>query len=306
VPSPSKSATAKEASVASGDHPGVEPAQPAAPDREERPPDLSIVVPVNAQGDLDNIQVLLDDLEGYGGPYDVETILVVNNFDDGEKPRALTDLARDGVEILAVPRPPRRTGEAIVLAARMPGIEAARADWVVNLDADCRIRDPTALLNWYVDAFRKGATAAYTRVGHHEVTRRLSVMVVLAIHHLSRWFKRAVLRIPATRGSNYAVRRQLMLDFHERGLLADDMNVGPTFKRLAGPVAYAAGRDVCVLTSGRMFRPGWTWIPPYFLYRLRYNLRVLPVRAEVARFTGRENDPVRVYRNNRAVSVDER
>jgi hypothetical protein len=40
---------------------------------------------------------------------------------------------------------------------------------------------------------------------------------------------------------------------------------------------------------------------PYYVYRLRYNLRVLPVRAGVARRTGREHDPVRRYENNSVV-----
>ena len=280
-------------------------ALPEGAHADDRPPDLSIVVPVNAQGDLDNVLSLLDDLDRYGGPYDVETMLVVNNFPEGEPPAAVARLEREGVVVLAIPRLPRRKGEAIVLSARMPGIRAARADCVVNFDADCRIPNPTALLNWYVETFQGGASAAYTRVGHHDVESALSVMVVLGVHHLSRWFKRALLRIPATRGSNYAVRRDLMVEFHEKGLIADDMNVGPTFKKLGGRVAYNAGRNFRVLTSGRMFRPGWSWITPYFLYRLRYNLRVLPVRAGVARFTGRESDPVRVYRDNRPVSADE-
>ncbi|MGH7202579.1 MAG: hypothetical protein ACREJB_18375, partial [Planctomycetaceae bacterium] len=71
--------------------------------------------------------------------------------------------------------------------------------------------------------------------------------------------------------------------------------------RLAGRVAYSGRSELAVLTSGRMFRPGWKRILPYFLYRLRYNLRVLPVRNDVARRTGRERDPVRRYVDNRPV-----
>jgi hypothetical protein len=280
--------------------------QPVGVGADERLPDISIVVPVNAQGDFRNVRALLDDLDRYGGPYELETILVVNNYPEGEAPAAVASLERAGVAVLTIPKPPRRTGEAVVLAARMPGIRAARACCVVNFDSDCRIPNCTALLNWYAEVFQRGASAAYTQVGHHQVQKIPSVMLVLGIHHLSRWFKRVLLRIPATRGSNYAVRRDLMVKFFEDGLLADDMNVGPTFKKLGGRVAYASGRDFRVLTSGRMFRPGWTWIVPYFLYRLRYNLRVLPVRRGVARFTGRQDDPVRVYMNNRPVSADDR
>lgn len=270
-------------------------------------PDLSIVVPVNAQGDQSNIHTLLDDLERYGGPYDVETIVVLNNFPEGEEtPPGLEELERRDVTVLPVASPPRKKGEAIVMAARMPGIAAARSEQVVTFDADCRIPNPTALLNWYVGAFQDGAQAAYTRVGHHDYRRVPSVLFIFAIHHVSRWFKRVVLRIPATRGSNYAVRRDLMVQFHERGLLADDLNVGPTFKKLAGRVAYASRRDLRVLTSGRVFRGGWKPIVPYFLYRLRYNVRVLPVREDVLRFTGREKDTVRCYHDNRPIQAEDR
>ena len=50
-----------------------------------------------------------------------------------------------------------------------------------------------------------------------------------------------------------------------------------------------------------MLSPGWRELPGYFLYRLRYNLRVLPVRQGVARRTGREHDPIRRYLDNRPV-----
>ena len=50
-----------------------------------------------------------------------------------------------------------------------------------------------------------------------------------------------------------------------------------------------------------MFAGGWRKLGRYLRYRLRYNLRVLPVRPGVAARTGREADPVRVYRANRPV-----
>ena len=49
-------------------------------------PDASIVVPVNAQGDLENVLTLLDDLGRYAGPHEFETLLVVNNFAQGRRP----------------------------------------------------------------------------------------------------------------------------------------------------------------------------------------------------------------------------
>ena len=36
-------------------------------------PDASIVVPVNAQGDLENVLTLLDDLGRYEGPHEFES-----------------------------------------------------------------------------------------------------------------------------------------------------------------------------------------------------------------------------------------
>jgi hypothetical protein len=58
---------------------------------------------------------------------------------------------------------------------------------------------------------------------------------------------------------------------------------------------------MAVLTSGRMFAGGWRKLWRYLRYRLRYNVRVLPVRPGVAARTGREHDPVREYRANRPV-----
>jgi hypothetical protein len=85
-------------------------------------------------------------------------------------------------------------------------------------------------------------------------------------------------------------------------MLADELNVGPTFKTAKGKVVYSGARQLTVLTSGRMFRPGgFKKLLRYFTYRLRYNLRVLRVRTDIAKYTGRENDPVRKYVNNQPV-----
>jgi hypothetical protein len=262
-------------------------------------PEVSVVVPVNAQGDLDNVKKLLGDLGRYRGPHRVETILVVNNFPEG-KPPSLKDLKRRADVVLAIPNV-RRLGEAVGFSARIPGVRAASSDYVVLFDADCRVPNPTQLLNWYVSQFLSGAHAAYTHVSISGFPKAPTVYTYLAIHHLTRWVKRRILGIPTTRGSNYAVRRDSMLELYDAGLLADEMNVGPTFKRLKGRVAYGSGRRLAVQTSGRMFRAGWHLLGPYLLYRLRYNVRVLPVRASMARRTGRLDDPDRRYENNELV-----
>jgi len=73
-------------------------------------PDATIVVPVNAQGDLGNVRTLLDDLGRYDGPLAFEVVLVVNNFTAGEVPTEVAALERDGARVLALPsvREPRR------------------------------------------------------------------------------------------------------------------------------------------------------------------------------------------------------
>ena len=272
----------------------------ASPSLSEGRPDVSVVVPVNAQGDLSNVVRLLGDLARYAGPHQMEVILVVNNFPEGDVPPEVDDLRELGARVVAIPSV-RRPGEAVGFSARIPGIAAAASNHVVLFDADCRIPDSTALLNWYVDRFREGAQAAYTHVAYYDYEDAVSLRFRFAVHNLVRWIKRSIFRIPTTRGSNYAVRRDAMLDLYERGMLADEMNVGPTFKRLKGRVAYSGRASLAVYTSGRMFRPGWKRIVPYLTYRLKYNLRVLPVGADVARRTGREKDPVRRYVGNKPV-----
>ena len=272
----------------------------ASPSLSEGRPDVSVVVPVNAQGDLSNVVRLLGDLARYAGPHQMEVILVVNNFPEGFVPPEVDDLRQLGARVVTIPSV-RRPGEAVGFSARIPGVAAAASNYVVLFDADCRIPNSTALLNWYVDRFREGAQAAYTHVAYYDYEDAVSIRFRFAVHNLVRWSKRSIFRIPTTRGSNYAVRRDAMLDLYERGMLADEMNVGPTFKRLKGRVAYSGRTSLAVYTSGRMFRPGWKRIIPYLTYRLKYNLRVLPVGSDVARRTGREKDPIRRFVGNKPV-----
>ena len=275
---------------------------------EERPkegttaPDISVVIPVNAQGDLENVEHLLSDIESYEGRLSVETILVVNNFPPGRVPPRVDQL-RERAVVLAIPDV-RKFGEAVAFSGRVHGMRIAQADYVIVTDADCRLRSATAFIDWYYEQLSTWACAAYTHVVFQDYEPVPSVRFKLALSHAARWVKRVILRIPVTRGASYGVRRKEMLELYEAGVLADEMNVGPAFKRIVGPVAYGSSKELQVLTSGRMFRPGWMTAVPYFLYRLRYNLRVLPVRPGVAHVTGRENDPVRRYRNNRPIRDD--
>jgi hypothetical protein len=263
-------------------------------------PTASVVVPVNAQGDLENVLALLSDLVRYDGPHTLEVVLVVNNFAEGEPPAETERLEGIGTVVLAVPSV-RQTGYAIPLMARLHGIRIARSDRVLLFDADCRIPDSRALVDWYVNELTT-APVAYTHVDFYELSSHPSVRIRRHIHHTARWIKRVVFHLPTVRGSNYAVRREAFLDEFERGTIADDMNVGPTFRDAGARVAYSGARQLVVLTSGRMYIPGWRRLGKFASYRLRYNLRVLPVSTDAVRRTHKEHDRPRRYVDNRPVS----
>lgn len=44
-------------------------------------PGISVIVPVNAQGDLQNVHYILGDIGRYGGPHSIETIYAVKSPD---------------------------------------------------------------------------------------------------------------------------------------------------------------------------------------------------------------------------------
>ncbi len=251
----------------------------------------SIVVPVNAKGDLERAVGLLDDLARYDGANRFEIVLVVNNFDPQEPPsQAIAAYEQRGARVVSQAHVPRRAGDAVPFGVRVHGARSAQSDWIISFDADCRVPDPRALLDWYVERGRDGYGVAYTSVGYHDVPPGASVALRIRIHHLARWVKRVVLRIPTARGSNYAVRKSLLLRLYDRGFLADELNVGPVARSTGERIAYSGDRVLRVMTSGRMFHGGWREIVPYFWYRLRYNLRVLPVRHDAAHRTGRAQE----------------
>jgi hypothetical protein len=242
-------------------------------------PHATIVIPVNAQGDLERVLDVVDDVVSYDGPHTFEVVLVVNNYPPGEPPEELEAYRRAGLRVVAVPNA-WRAGEAVCFSARIPGVSAASSDRIVLFDADTRVPNPTAVLGWYVDQFERGAAVAYTHVGHYDVRPMWSVRARVASHHLARWGKRVVLRIPTTRGSNYGVDRTAFLPLYDRGLLADDLNVGPTVKAAGGRVAYSGARELRVLTSGRKFKGGWRRLARYLRYRLLYNVRLIRSRDD--------------------------
>jgi Glycosyltransferase like family 2 len=237
-------------------------------------PDASIVVPVNAQADLEIVLSLIRDLVSYRGRHTFEVLLLVNNFPEEDPPAALDEYERLGMRVVGVPNVWRQ-GEAVCFSARMEAVRAASCERVISFDADSRIPNPSLLLDWYVRQFEGGAAAAYTHVGHYNLRPLWSVRARIAAHHAARWLKRVVFAIPTTRGSNYAVDRAALLPLYERKLLADDLNVGPALKSAGGEVVYSGARDLEVLTSGRRFLGGWLKLIRYLAYRLGYNVRMI-------------------------------
>ena len=250
------------------------------------PPAASVIVPVNAQGDLRNVLHVVRDVARYEGRHAIECVLVINNFPPERPPREIEEYRDLGMTVLGVPSV-RRRGEAPGFTARIHGLRAAGADHAVLFDADCRVPNPTALIDWYVDQLRNGARVAYTRVDFYDLRKGWSLRARLRLHYAARWAKRVLLRIPTSRGSNYAVHRSTILHLYDLGMLAEDLNVGPTVKWARGRVAYSAAPELVVLTSGRMLNTGWRRLLRYAVNRLRYNFRVLPVGMEAARRTGR-------------------
>jgi hypothetical protein len=242
------------------------------------PPDASIVIPVNVQSDLEGVLHVVDEIASYEGRRTFEVVLVINNYPPDKPPKELRTYARAGMRTVGVPSA-WRSGEVVSFTARVPGARAAASRFLVHFDADCRILNARALLDWYVDEFERGAHAAYTHVGYYDLRPLWSVRARIAIHHGARWVKRVVLRIPTIRGSNYATDRSLFLALYDRGLLTDDLNVGPAVKASGGSISYGGAGELQVLTSGRRFGGGWWKLARYLWYRTRYNIRVLPVRT---------------------------
>ena len=244
-------------------------------------PDASIVVPVDARGDLTTVLTLVEDLARYAGAHSLEFVLVINNYPPERPPGEIARYRELGFRVVAVPDAWVQ-GHVVSFAARIPGARAARSECLVHFDADCRVPNPTQLVDWYVTQLTTGAHAAYTRVAYHELRRSLSVRTRIAVHHGARWVKRRLLGVPTLRGSNYAIRRTTFLELYDEGFLSDDFNVGFAVKRHGLTIRYSGARNLTVLTSGRRFKGGWRKLGRYLVYRLVYNVRALRVRPGVA------------------------
>jgi len=244
-------------------------------------PQASIVIPINAQSDLQNVLQIVRDIAAYQGTNRLEIILVINNYPPDSPPKEIKEYRAMGMLVLAVPK--LKEGDEIYLTARITGARVASSEHTIHFDADCRIPNATKLIDWYIEQFDKGAQLAYTYVGYHDLPTSLSTTAWMAIHRAFRWFKRVVLRIPISRGSNYAITRSLMLNLYDKGLLSYDIKVGTTIKSMDGKIAYSGDRALTVLTSGRNFRGDWKELLEYIVWRVRYYQRLIPLRSDAIR-----------------------
>jgi len=240
------------------------------------PPHASIVIPVNAQKDLSSVLSLAFDLAGYQGSQPLEIILVVNNYPENNPPEEIQTYQQLGFKVLGIEKVTYRGG--VALAARIPGIELAQSESILLFDADCRIPNPTALLDWYIDQLNSGADLAYTHVDYFDLPAGLVIKIRMAIHHASRWYKRALLGIPTSRGSNYAMKRKLILELFAQERVHYDIQIGPLVKSLGKRVIYSGAKEHVVLTSGRFFSNSWKELFAYLIWRIGYYLRVKPTK----------------------------
>ena len=179
--------------------------------------------------------MLLEDITTYTGRYAIEIVLVINNYPPDNPPEAIQAFESLGIRVVSVANV-RKQGEPASFTARMHGVHAAKSEVVISFDADCRVPNATALLDWYIEQFQHGADTGYT---HTSITtiwwnpvsvRRCASSCIMRRAGL----KRRLMGIPTTRGSNYAVRRSFVLPLYDQRFLADEMNVGPTVKTKGG------------------------------------------------------------------------
>lgn len=261
-------------------YPAVHPATERGISPLSSPPAASIIIPVNAQGDVNELRMTLADIQRYAGKHTYEIILVINNYPPEDPPAVIETFQAEGLRVVAVPDA-SHPGVVVILNARVLGTQAARSEVTIHFDADCRIPDINSLLDWYVKRLTSGAKVAYTHVGFYDSPKKTAVYVKHFLHHTSRWVKRNILGIPTTRGSNYAVARSMFLGLYHENKLSVDMQVGPAVKLAGGGVAYSGRRNLRVLTSARRDSGRWSRLIPYFTSRLFYNLKAVPTRSRL-------------------------
>lgn len=242
------------------------------------PPHASVVIPVNAQKDLVPLQRVLSDLAGYTGKRRIEIILVINNYPEEQPPGEIYEYQEIGMTVVGIPRVVHQGG--VAMAARIPGVRMAQSQAVLHFDADCRIPNPSALIEWYIRRLHEGCDLAYTHVDYTDLPAGVSVRARMLVHHASRWIRRNIIGTPTSRGSNYAIRRDLMLELFAQGRIPYDLHVGPVVKSNKGRIAYSGAKELVVLTSGRFFHPGWKVLFEYLVWRTGYYLHIIRIKPK--------------------------
>jgi len=242
------------------------------------PPTASVIIPVNAQNDLQNVLRVIRDISTYHGRHSVEIILIINNYSPDSPPDEIEQYQTLGLRVLAFPKIEER-GE-IYLTIRALGARSALSEYTIHFDADCRIPDATRLIDWYIQQFNLGAKLAYTYVGYYDLPTGPAMKLWMGLYKTFRWFKRVALRIPVSRGSNYAVIRSVLLEMYDKDLLNYDIKVGATIRSIGGKIAYSGEKSLVVLTSGRNFRGDWKELFDYMVWRISYYHHLSPLKPE--------------------------
>lgn len=256
-------------------------------------PRASIIIPVNAQSDLQKVQNTLFDISNYKGSHFFEVVLVINNYSVDSPPPIIREFSSNGIKVQPVPQilneneiktlTQRLYGPNVkrssnltsarsfrIFKARILGSKVASSEFLIHFDADCRIPDITSLLNWYVNKLQSGTSLAYTHVDYYELPSGLASNMYLNVHHLFRWIKRTILGIPTSRGSNYAVLRTPFIELFEKNNLNADNKVGPFFKKRGLKISYSRNPEFAVFTSGRDFVKNWRSLWEYVIWRINY------------------------------------
>jgi hypothetical protein len=100
------------------------------------PPHASIVVPVNAQADLENVLDIVGDVSRYEGSRTFEVVLVINNYPADAPPRELGTYAAAGMRTVGIPAAWRK-GEVVSFTARIPGARAAASQSLIATRLRC-------------------------------------------------------------------------------------------------------------------------------------------------------------------------
>ena len=113
-------------------------------------------------------------------------ILAINNYPERAEPAEIEMFRSMGIVVEPTPSV-RRPDEAVCFSARMTGVRDASTDYLLLFDADCRIPNATALINWYIERLHSGTGLAYPSVGHYRLKKELSILARMIAYYGARW-----------------------------------------------------------------------------------------------------------------------